>query len=169
MKYFSHSFIFIVILSISSVGFGQNYPFRSISEKEADSYMQRMNEYDSGIAVADSLLESYKEERFDVKMDNGSSYAVGSGFIRNCYAKLHNLKLSESHCLDKVVEIDQIIAEEDKAEHQKQYQKIVDKAGQYYDAKNYTKAVELYERALGFRPEDAEVQAKLELAKSKLD
>ncbi|CAG5077248.1 hypothetical protein [Parvicella tangerina] len=148
----------------------QSYPHKTITEEARDAYYEQMKSYESGIEIADSLLEAYKTEPFDIALNDGSGgYIVGSGFIRNCYARLHNLKLSDTYCLEKVAEIDKIITSENQAEANKMYQKVVSKADQYFDANNFSKAVELYERALTFRPEDKAVQEKLQLAKSKLD
>lgn len=170
MKILRYISLVAVAISLSTIVIGQNYPHKTITEKAQENFYERMKVYDSGILLADSLLSEYKTEPFDIAYGDGSgAYAVGSAFIRNCYARLHNLDLSDTYCLDKVAEIDEIIAAENQAENDMLYQKIIDKADKYYDANNFPKALELYERAVTFRPDDANVQTKLEAAKSKLD
>lgn len=161
---------FILFLSTFIGSFyGQSSKEQNTIEKCEDDYFDKMKDYDTGVVIADSLFEAYKSEPFDILSGDRSSLVVGSAFVRNCYAKLHNLDLSETYCLNKVIELEEIIKAEIKAETDVMYQKIVDKADELYNANNYAKAVELYERALILKPDDSDVQNKLNEAKSKLD
>jgi tetratricopeptide (TPR) repeat protein len=77
------------------------------------------------------------------------------------YEKALTLKPGDSYCVSQINVINQKMKDETGVTEQKEYQKILTKADEYFNAKNYEKAKGLYERALGIKPGDEYPKTKL--------
>lgn len=81
------------------------------------------------------------------------SFIILVGQINLLWAQ-SNSQLQDS--LDAIIEVDI------------QYQKVVTTADNLFEAKNYVKALTLYERAISIKPNDSAIPAKIILTQDKL-
>lgn len=77
------------------------------------------------------------------------------------YEKALGVK-DDAYCASQIEIINQKMKSETNQEIDAQYQKLIAKADEYFDAKNYEKAKELYERALGFKKSDEHARQRLD-------
>lgn len=79
---------------------------------------------------------------------------------RTGYQRALSIK-NEAYPANQIIVCDQKLKDLNASIDNKQYQKILDKADEYLGAENYEKALGLYNRALGFRPNDEYPQSKI--------
>lgn len=140
----------------------KNYPYNVLSINSVESLKGRYNNYRNTIAIADSLNTVYETARFDVQLENSTSYESGSGFILNLYKKAKDFK-KKAPGIDEKIAIAQKRCDEEAVEAKEtQYARIIQKAEEYYDQGNLDKAIELYKRAVSLKPSDKKAAERLE-------
>lgn len=82
------------------------------------------------------------------------------------YKKALGAKPNDTKATVKIAEVEALIAKQDAEGKSKQaadaaFNKVVTQADEYFNTKNYQKAVETYRQALGMRPENAYVKKQL--------
>jgi tetratricopeptide (TPR) repeat protein len=102
-------------------------------------------EYQKAIAVADSIFEiAHKNKDFD-QLSN----------CKQLYVKANRFYPSSPYPQQKVDEINNLIRNNNPGcGSHNAYQKIVDKANEFYEKKEYEIALKLYDRAHSLKPSD---------------
>lgn len=120
--------ILILILIIS-------YYSTILSQSKIDS-VKMTNAYDSIVSIADSL---FVNEKFE---ESGAQYFIAGKIIPTQYV------------ITQIDNINQELTNRTPSCGGGQYKKIVDKANELYEAKDYENAKKLYQRALDIYPSD---------------
>ena len=87
-----------------------------------------------------------------------SEWKEAKGF----YEKALAIRGDDTYAQNQIKIINGKMQDEGVVEINKEYQKLVAKADEYFDAKNLQKALELYTRAKSFKADDAHVMARLD-------
>ena len=106
-----------------------------LSEKDADAALDA--KYKAAIKIADGL--------FDTKNYNEA---------KSAYQDALDIKSSEQYPKTRIAECDEKLKDQSVNEVEAQYQKILTVAQKKMDEKDFTKALELYNRALDMKPTD---------------
>lgn len=160
----------LFLLSISSISvFAQKTgasPLPVISLKASKALKNRCTTYKTTMHIADSLWAGYMMEPFYVETENSGSYESGSSLLLNLYRKAQEIKPNSEMAATKVAMMQDVVNQETAQNEAKEYNKIITKAEEYYTNGNLDKAIELYERAVVFKPSDEKAKARLEELKS---
>ena len=129
----------------------EQYPKDKLKEIETIvANEEKVNqEYNEAIASADG---AFSDKDFDKAKEN--------------YTKAAGLKSYEQYPKDKLKEIDDILA--DLAQKEKGYNDAIAEADNQFNGKEYGKAIENYNKALGFKPEEEYPRDKIVKAKELL-
>lgn len=134
------------------------YYKRAQSIRPADPIPQKK------IDEINQILNNQKNEaEFNSHVQKANTY-FEKGDWKNAkiyYEKALAIK-DDSYCKSQIDIINKKMQQESGVEINKEYQKLIDKADEYFDAKNYEKAKSLYERALKLKPDDAHPKARLD-------
>ncbi len=119
--------------------------------KPAESYPQQK------ISAIDLLLSDLKakEDAYAQAIREGESQMASRAYDNalSAYQKASGIKPAESYPKTKIAEIEKIVAE--LARIQKEYETAIGMADQYFNAKDYTKALADYQKAQNLKPEEA--------------
>lgn len=119
----------------------------------------------SSVFLVDSLNNDYMtigpfniQDRKNLKLSD-----EGSSWLYNMYMKL-DIKYPEhcSECKAKAAKMMQLIEDETNVQKEIQYQKIIKKADDCFQQRDFLKAKEYYQRAVNFRPSDPYPKQRLE-------
>lgn len=125
----------------------------------------RMIDGKSSVFLVDSLYNDYKtvgpfdiQDRKNLKRSND-----GSSWLLNTYIELGQEYPKQcSECKDKATEMMQLINEEIRVEMEIQYQRIIKKADDCFQQRDFLKAKEYYQRAVNFKSSDPYPKQKLQ-------
>lgn len=125
------------------------YPTDKIQEidnilKDMEADKAQLEKYNKIVADADKL--------FDEKNYNDAI---------NKYKEALSVKQNEDYPQQQIDKITGIMKNQEEIELDKEYSKILKVADKSFDEKNYDKAIELYKRALTFKPQEEYPQSKL--------
>jgi tetratricopeptide (TPR) repeat protein len=110
------------------------------------------------------ILDNQKGEAEFNKLKQQADTYFEKGDWKNAkiyYEKALAIKGDDSYCISQIGIINQKMKSDTSDTEQKEYQKILSKADEYFNSKNYEKAKGLYERALGIKPGDEYPKTKL--------
>ena len=133
------------------------YYSRALGIRPKDELVQkRVNE------INQIILNQKADGGFNTIVQQANTY-FEKGDWKNAkiqYEKALGIK-DDSYCRNQIEIINAKMKSETSDTEQKNYQKILTKADEYFDAKNYEKAKELYERAISIKPADVYPKDKL--------
>jgi hypothetical protein len=124
----------------------------------------RMIDGKSSVFLVDSLYNDYKTVGpFDIQDRKNLMHSDdGGSWLLNMYVKLGREYPKQcSECKDKATKMMLLIDEEINIEKEIQYQRIIKKADDCFQQKDFLKAKEYYQRAVTFRPSDPYPKQKL--------
>lgn len=118
--------------------------------------------------MTDALNAADKEKMYAQYFEAGKSKQNNQEYelaIHN-YKKALGAKPNDSKAIAKIAEVEALIAKRDvdsksKQESEAAFSKIITQADEYFNNKNYQKAVETYRQALDMRPENAYAKKQL--------
>ena len=134
-----------------------------LSERELIEKSQ--TDYASAVRIADSVYAVYDQQHFIVKTEEEMRYVDGLSFVASLYSKAWKLADDRTYCEKQLKKIKEQSDQELLIEVEKQYQKILTKADEYYAAGDLSKCIELYERAARLKPSDKAVKKRLKVLK----
>lgn len=125
------------------------YPTDKIQEintilKDLEADKETLEKYNKIIADADKLYQ-----------DQNYSDAI------NKYKEALSVKQNENYPQEQIKKITDLMKNEEVLKNDEQYNKILKVADKYFGEENFDKAIELYKRALTFKPQEEYPQQKL--------
>lgn len=151
-----HSF-FLVILSFFAINFGKAQ--KTILAREGILDLP-CNDYISCVKSGDYLTILYEKEPFLVQ-ESDTTIRDGLSSISSFYMRALTYNSESSYCFDKVQQIENQMRAETTIEIEAQYQKIIRVADGHFTNKKFDLALELYKRAVSFKPSDAYPKEKI--------
>lgn len=148
-----HLVSLIIGLHLTVPSFSQ----RTIPEKTIKSIEERMVDLKSSIFLVDSLYQDYiKNGKFTIQeYANPQLTSSGSSLLYGYYKKLTDKYGKEClECTLRANSLNQQIIEEKNLEQELVYRNLLKVADNYFNEKYFSKAIELYEQAIVFRPSD---------------
>ncbi len=134
--------------------------YNASSMKEKEQYPKdKIKEIDTLIANQQKRDEEYKDAIAAADQYFGDKFYEKA---KENYVKAAGIKSKEQYPQDKIKEIDDILAEQIKNE--KGYNDAIAEADNQFKSNEYEKAIEAYNKALGFKPEEEYPKAKIEEA-----
>ena len=151
-----------------------------------EEYQTAINEYDEALELKDSdptaleqrnkaaqLLEKQKQEElanqekneeFDKIISEADNLFDSERFIdaKEKYEEALAIKGNDAYALERREESIQKSKEKTRAQAEAQYQKVLDKADEYFDEENWDKAIGLYERAISLKENDQYPKDKID-------
>ena len=145
------SFLVITLLAVVPV-FGQSIPHVKIKAIES-----RMTDLKSSLFLVDSLYQDYLNGGWSSIQDGSKTdvFRDGPSWLYNQYVELSDKYPRQCpDCKKKADELRQLMDKELRAAAEAVYRNLIKKADEYFALRNFLKAKELYQRAVGFRPSD---------------
>jgi tetratricopeptide (TPR) repeat protein len=134
----------------------------ALSIKQNEPYptdkIAEINELLKGEAANKALLEKYKkivEEADGLFQNEKYSEAILK------YKEALSVKQNEDYPQQQITKIEGLMKNEENSKNDEQYNKILGVADKYFGEENYDKAIELYNRALTFKPQEEYPRKKL--------
>lgn len=154
------NYLLTLALFATAYSFAQRkIPFGTIQAIES-----RMTDAESSIFLVDSLYTDYMNVGpFNIEEGvKSSSSDQGSFWIYNKYIALREKYPKQcQECKTKADDVMRLINKEIQADMEKEYQKVIQKADDCFQQKDFLKAKEYYTRAVSFRPSDPYPEQKL--------
>ena len=116
------------------------------------------------IADSSKLNASGEEKTYESYIQQADKHYEEGAYskARDFYRKAGALKPDEKYPQNQIVAAEDKMKEEAKLDIEKQYQKVIEKADEYFEAKDYVKARDLYDRASKLKPTDPYPKQKIE-------
>jgi tetratricopeptide (TPR) repeat protein len=128
---------------------------------ETTTIKENSIDYLSSINIADSLYKLYNDTTFFIENDNFKSVESGLTYILRLYKNAAKFADDKKYCDEQILKIHFQIEEEIRKGENKEYNKIIIKAEEYYSNGNIEKSIELFERAIKLNPTDESVRIRL--------
>lgn len=138
---------------------------RIISPVTIQRIEARMTDLKSSLFLVDSLYKDYTSNGSFLIQDSAKSdlFHSGSSWIYNRYDDLGDkYQKTCKECNGKKDEVMRLMDQEIQAAGEIQYQKIIKKADDCFQQRDFLKAKEYYQRAVNFMPSDPYPKNKLE-------
>ncbi|MEZ4937359.1 MAG: hypothetical protein R2799_07170 [Crocinitomicaceae bacterium] len=120
--------------------------------------IQEINNLLKDLQADQANLEAYKKVISDAdKLYSDQKYSDAI----NKYKEALSIRQNENYPQDQIKKITELMKSEEAAKNDEQYNKILKVADKYFGEKNYDKAIELYNRALTFKPQEEYPRQKL--------
>jgi len=153
--------LFTLLFLLCGSSFAQDktvITYRQRQDLGQDTYVRIMK-------TADSLFSEYCDKPFDFEKEDGSCCDQGLDVIRGFYKLAMVEKPGDDDAMRGIAKVEERMMIETNIEIEGQYEKVVNKADEYFNGGYYKKAYELYERAHKLKPTDKEVKKKMKKAK----
>lgn len=113
-----------------------------------------IHSYEAAIHYADSLKTVYDTEPFCVSTTDSALFEAGLGPILHFYEQALDYRPGDAYATQQTALVHEQIHAELLQQMETQYQKVIHAADKNFAAKKFDKALELYKRAVVFRPND---------------
>ncbi len=129
----------------------EQYPKNKITELE--TLLAANTEYEEAISFADDHFKRRDWENATLE-----------------YKRANSIKPGESYPLDRIAEIESLIAEEKRLKKiEEDYRKVIKEADKLYASEEFQPALEAYRQALEIKPEETYPVTRIEVIKEKLE
>ena len=156
--------LFVVCLLLIQISFGQErktVTYRQWQDMPQDTYVRI-------ISTADSLLEAYHEEPFNVERKGGRCCLKGLMVIKEFYLRALIEKPGDEDAQNKVKEIEELILDEELLLEEKQFSEIEKRGDYYFDKGYYKRSLTFYKRAYQLSPKYKPLKKKIKQTKKKI-
>ncbi|MCB9198276.1 MAG: hypothetical protein H6600_07445 [Flavobacteriales bacterium] len=139
------------------------------SESEPQQRINEINDLLAKEGADKALLEKYKAAiaKADAKRDEAIAATDKdiAAIAKDLYAEANKIKSDEGYPQEQVNRINELMAKWEDDDFKKQYQKIIDKADELFNAKNWDGSEKLYKRAIELNTIDPYPPAQLDKIK----
>ncbi len=136
------------MLAITTSAFGQEKEVLNKAEVDAHN----VTNYASAIQLADSLMAKYEANPFVVSADGGKTYWDGLGTIRDLYENALHYQPNDKYAVVQLSNLYQKMKMRSAQEHSAMLEKLIKRGDDYYNAEEFDKAKEAYQKVLNIDP-----------------
>jgi hypothetical protein len=142
----------VLFLLISAAGCAFAQRAHVIPKETIASYP--IHSYENAIHYADSLKAAYDVQPFCISTSDSTLFEGGLGCLLHFYNQALDYRPGDAYATQQIALVNEQSREEYRQQAEVQYQKVIHAADKNFAEKNFDKALELYRRAVVFRPSD---------------